>query len=59
MAHPGLARLFGHSYGFEAGPWMDKMWGQLRDDPSDNPTERAYQTLLPDVEHLPANRKRL
>jgi len=35
------------------------MWGQLRDDPSDNPTERAYQTLLPDVEHLPANRKRL
>src|SRR6185437_10953265 len=22
-------------------------------------TERAYQTLLPDVEHLPANRKRL
>jgi hypothetical protein len=26
------------------------MWGQLRDDPSDNLTERAYQTLLPDVE---------
>jgi phenylpropionate dioxygenase-like ring-hydroxylating dioxygenase large terminal subunit len=59
VAHSGLARLFGSGYGFEAGPWMDKMWGQLRDDPSDNLTERAYQTLLPDVEHLPANRKRL
>jgi phenylpropionate dioxygenase-like ring-hydroxylating dioxygenase large terminal subunit len=59
VAHPGLARLFGNAYGFEAGLWMDKMWGQLRDDPSDNLTERAYQTLLPDVEHLPADRKRL
>jgi nitrite reductase/ring-hydroxylating ferredoxin subunit len=59
VGHPGLARLFGCSYGFEASPWVDKMWGQLRDAPSDNLSERAYQTLLPDVEHLPAERKRL
>ena len=35
------------------------MWGRLRDEQSDNLSERAYQTLLPDVEHLPAERKRL
>jgi phenylpropionate dioxygenase-like ring-hydroxylating dioxygenase large terminal subunit len=59
VAHPGLARLFGRRYGFEAAPWVDKMWGRLRDELSDNRSERAYQSLLPDVEHLPADRKRL
>jgi phenylpropionate dioxygenase-like ring-hydroxylating dioxygenase large terminal subunit len=49
VAHPGLARLFGDGYGFEAAPWVDKMWGRLRDRPSDNLSERAYQALLPDV----------
>jgi phenylpropionate dioxygenase-like ring-hydroxylating dioxygenase large terminal subunit len=59
VAHPGLARLFGRGYGFEAAPWVDKMWGQLRNAPSDNLSERAYQSLLPDVAHLPAGRQRL
>jgi phenylpropionate dioxygenase-like ring-hydroxylating dioxygenase large terminal subunit len=59
VAHPGLARLFGHGYGFEASLWVDKMWGRLRDEPSDNLSERAYQVLLPDVAHLPAGRRRL
>ena len=59
VAHPGLARLFGRSYGFEAAPWVDKMWGQLRAEPSNNLSERAYQALLPDVEHLPSQCKRL
>ena len=59
VAHPGLARLFGRGYGFEAAPWVDKMWGRLRNEPSDNQSERAYQALLPDVEHLPATCKRL
>ena len=27
VAHPGLTRLFGQSYGVEAQPWVDKMWG--------------------------------
>ena len=58
-AHPGLRRLFGHGYGIEATPWVDKMWGRLVDEPSDNVSERAYQMMLPDVEHLPAERKRL
>jgi carnitine monooxygenase subunit len=59
VAHPGLTRLFGQSYGIEAQPWIDKMWGTLRDVPSSNWSERLYQRLLPAVEHLPPERQRL
>lgn len=59
VAHPGLTRLFGAGYGLEAGEWCDKMWGALRDTPSDNWSERRYQALLPVVEHLPPERRRL
>jgi carnitine monooxygenase subunit len=59
VAHPGLTRLFGASYGIESRPWIDKMWGQLRDIPSANLSERLYQRLLPRVPHLPEQRQRL
>lgn len=59
VAHPGLSRLFGNSYGIEAQPWVDKMWGILQDKPSSNWSERRYQQLLPQVEHLPPERQRL
>jgi phenylpropionate dioxygenase-like ring-hydroxylating dioxygenase large terminal subunit len=59
VAHPGLTRLFGRGYGIEAKPWIDKMWGALRDIPSSNWSERLYQTLLPRVEYLPDDRQRL
>jgi phenylpropionate dioxygenase-like ring-hydroxylating dioxygenase large terminal subunit len=59
VAHPGLTRLFGQSYGIEAQPWIDKMWGSLRDVPSTNWSERLYQKLLPKVEYLPPERQRL
>ena len=59
VAHPGLTRLFGQSYGIEAQPWMDKMWGRLRDEPSRAWSERLYQQLLPPVPGLPAERQRL
>ncbi|MGH8178547.1 MAG: aromatic ring-hydroxylating oxygenase subunit alpha [Steroidobacter sp.] len=59
VAHPGLTRLFGKSYGIEAQPWIDKMWGELRDAPSRNWSERLYQKLLPKLEHLPPARQRL
>jgi carnitine monooxygenase subunit len=59
VAHPGLTRLFGQSYGIEAQPWIDKMWGTLRDVPSSNWSERLYQRLLPEVEHLSPERQRL
>ena len=53
VAHPGLTRLFGRSYGIEAQPWIDKMWGVLRAEPSSKWSERLYQQLLPNVGHLP------
>jgi len=59
VAHPGLTRLFGRSYGIEAKPWIDKMWGTLRDVPSSNWSESRYQKLLPRVDHLPEERQRL
>jgi len=59
IAHPGLTRLFGRGYGIEAKPWVDKMWGTLRDTPSSNWSERLYQHFLPRVEHLPLERQRL
>jgi carnitine monooxygenase subunit len=49
VAHPGLTRLFGKDYGIEARPWVDKMWGTLRDTPSANWSERRYQALLPAI----------
>lgn len=58
VAHPGLKRLFGRSYGIEAETHVDKMWGDLRAEPSANPSERLYQKLLPEVPHLPADRQR-
>jgi carnitine monooxygenase subunit len=59
VAHPGLTRLFGNGYGIEAQPWIDKMWGTLRDVASSNWSERLYQKLLPPVAALPPERQRL
>lgn len=53
VAHPGLTRLLGASYGVEASEWCDKMWGDLGVRASDNPSERLYQHFLPRVDHLP------
>ena len=59
VAHPGLTRLFGQSYGIEAKPWVDKMSGYLRNVPSSQRSERMYQAVLPRVDHLPEDRQRL
>jgi phenylpropionate dioxygenase-like ring-hydroxylating dioxygenase large terminal subunit len=59
VAHPGLTRLFGKSYGVEAETWVDKMWGYLRDVPSSQISERMYQSVLPKSPHLPGDRQRL
>ena len=58
VAHPGLTRLFGKSYGIEAEPHVDRMWGDLQDSESANWSERAYQRLLPPVPHLPEDKQR-
>ncbi|MCB2066415.1 MAG: aromatic ring-hydroxylating dioxygenase subunit alpha [Erythrobacter sp.] len=53
VAHPGLTRLFGKSYGVEATSHVDRMWGHLVDRESSQWSERLYQRLLPEVPHLP------
>ena len=58
IGHPGLSRLFGKSYKIEASEWVDRMEGDLRDEPSSNPSEAAYQAMLPRVDHLPATHQR-
>src|SRR3546814_769362 len=58
VAHPGLTRLFGKSYGVEAEANVDRMWGDLIDRPSVNWSERMYQRLLPPVPHLPQANQR-
>jgi phenylpropionate dioxygenase-like ring-hydroxylating dioxygenase large terminal subunit len=58
VAHPGLTRLFGRSYGVEASEHVDRMWGDMIDRPSANWSERMYQSLLPPVPDLPEDRQR-
>lgn len=58
VAHPGLTRLFAKSYGIETTGDVDRMWGDMVDRPSANLSERAYQALLPDADHLPADKRR-
>ena len=58
VAHPGLKRLFGHSYGVEANEHVDRMWGSFAEQPSAKLSERLYQQMLPRVEHLPEQAQR-
>jgi len=58
VAHPGLTRLFGASYGVESREWVDRMKGDVSEKPSRNWAERAYQKFLPAAENLPADKRR-
>ena len=58
VGHPGLTRLFGRNYRIEAQEHVDRMEGDLVEKESANPSERAYQRLLPRVELLPATHQR-
>ena len=58
VGHPGLTRLFGRNYRIDANEHVDRMEGDLVDKESANPSERAYQHLLPRVEHLPQTHQR-
>ncbi|HYD87232.1 MAG TPA: aromatic ring-hydroxylating dioxygenase subunit alpha [Vitreimonas sp.] len=58
VAHPGLSRLFGATYAIEAKEWVDKMSGELQQNASENWSERAYQSLLASLTHIPADRRR-
>src|SRR3546814_15655810 len=56
VAHPGLTRLFGKSYGVEAEDRGDRMWGDLADRPSANWSGLLYHRLLPPGTPLPAHK---
>jgi phenylpropionate dioxygenase-like ring-hydroxylating dioxygenase large terminal subunit len=59
VGHPGLYRLFGTRYEAEAAPnGVSRAIHWLRDKPSENWSERHYQTLLPELDHLPEDRRR-
>ncbi|HKH29058.1 MAG TPA: aromatic ring-hydroxylating dioxygenase subunit alpha [Sphingomicrobium sp.] len=58
VGHPGLTRLFARNYKIEAKEHVDRMEGDLVEKISDNPSERAYQNLLPKADHLPATHRR-
>ena len=49
VAHPGLMRIFGKSYAIEAREWVDKMSGELVEQPSPHASERMYQKLIHDM----------
>ena len=59
VAHAGLTRLFGRGYGVAADGQVDRMWGKLLERRSENPSERMYQHILPEVTHLPESHRRL
>ena len=58
VGHPGLTRLFGKNYRIEAKEWVDRMEGDLVEKDSANPSELAYQHLLPEAGHLPPSHRR-
>jgi phenylpropionate dioxygenase-like ring-hydroxylating dioxygenase large terminal subunit len=58
IGHPGLTRLFGRNYRIEAKDHVDRMEGDLVEQESANPSERAYQRLLPTIDHLPPSHRR-
>jgi phenylpropionate dioxygenase-like ring-hydroxylating dioxygenase large terminal subunit len=58
IGHPGLTRLFERNYRIEASDHVDRMEGDLVERESGNPSERAYQRLLPRIEHLPQSHQR-
>lgn len=58
VGHPGLTRLFGRNYRIDAQPFADRMQGDLVENQSANPSERAYQHYLPKAEHLPPSHRR-
>ena len=53
IGHPGLTRLFGRNYRISAHAHVDRMEGDLVEQPSANPSERAYQKLLPAASTCP------
>lgn len=59
-AHPGLDSLVGESYTLQdLGSGVSRLSGRVEHLVGAGPSVRAYQSLLPDVTHLPDSHKRL
>jgi len=57
--HPGLQRMFGSSYTADAeATGVSRQMGIVRDKPSENWSERMYQSVAPLPAHLPESRQR-
>jgi phenylpropionate dioxygenase-like ring-hydroxylating dioxygenase large terminal subunit len=59
VAHPGLGELIGSTYRLEIDRGVYKIYGDLDTLRSDTPSNRAYCSFLPKVDHLPEDRQRL
>jgi phenylpropionate dioxygenase-like ring-hydroxylating dioxygenase large terminal subunit len=59
VGHPGLYRLFGTNYELDVRSGdVSRAVAQIRDRSSTNWSERHYQRLLPDLDHLRPERRR-
>ncbi|MFO1091597.1 MAG: aromatic ring-hydroxylating dioxygenase subunit alpha [Hyphomicrobiales bacterium] len=60
VGHPGLQRLYGKTYSLEIlGSGISRGGGELCPPTNKSPwSERAYLKLLPEVDHLPEERRR-
>ena len=58
VAHPALSGLVGNTYGMEVGGDIHKMWGDVMETRKDSWSTRAYENILPPVDHLPADKQR-
>lgn len=59
VAHPGLTSLLGNSYAIETRGTVDKMSGTVGEGERGTFSNRGYRKFLPDVAHLPEEKKRL
>ncbi|GAA0273961.1 aromatic ring-hydroxylating dioxygenase subunit alpha [Alteraurantiacibacter aestuarii] len=59
VAHPGLSSLVRDSYRLEVDQGVDKIFADVGAVHSPGLSVQAYRDLLPDVDHLPEDRKRM
>ena len=61
VAHPGLSKLVGKSYGVEVSSnngYIHKMWGDGSNARKDNLSNNLYNMYLPSMSHLPKDKQR-
>jgi phenylpropionate dioxygenase-like ring-hydroxylating dioxygenase large terminal subunit len=59
VAHDGLDGLLGRSYRLTIDRGVHKIFSEIQDGPNAHPSNRAYAKFLPEVDHLPPERRRM